>query len=137
MAETVTISRKERPVSFRQKSTINPENLERNFRHADEEINKLYQILGGDNLSRNQGSRTIVVGGGSGGGVTIGSPADAEYVVTALNAQLPNAKLIAVSGELSLTKTATGILITNTGVDAGSDFWQSPVISKNLTAPPI
>jgi len=72
MAENLEITRQERPVNFRQQSTINPENLEKNFRHGDEEINKIYQILGNNGII-NQASvqRLVIFGGGSGGTPTI------------------------------------------------------------------
>ena len=70
MAEAIEISRQERPVNFRQQSTINPENLERNFRHADAEINKIYQILGNQGIINQASIQTVVLfsGGGGGGG---------------------------------------------------------------------
>ena len=69
MAESIEITRQKRPVNFRQQSTINPENLETNFRHGDDEINKIYQILGSNGII-NQASvqRLIIIGGGSGSG---------------------------------------------------------------------
>jgi len=68
MAETVKISRKERPVNFRQQSTIRADNLERNFRHADDEINKIYQVLGVDGIISQASIQTVVSGGGVGSG---------------------------------------------------------------------
>ncbi len=72
MAESVEITRQKRPVNFRQQSTINAENLERNFRHGDDEINKIYQILGSNGII-NQATvqNLIVIGGGGGGGPAI------------------------------------------------------------------
>ncbi len=72
MAKSIEITRQKRPVNFRQRSTINPENLEKNFRHADDEINKLYQILGSNGII-NQATvqNLIVIGGGGGGGPAI------------------------------------------------------------------
>ncbi len=68
MAEAVEISRQERPVNFRQRSTISPENLEKNFRHADEEINKIYQILGNNGIINQASIRSVIVVSGGGGG---------------------------------------------------------------------
>jgi len=72
MAESLEITRQERPVNFRQQSTINPANLERNFRHADEEINKIYQILGNKGIiTQTSVQRLVIFGGGGGGSPTI------------------------------------------------------------------
>jgi len=72
MAESLEITRQERPVNFRQDSTINPANLERNFRHNDDEINKIYQILGSKGIiTQTSVQRLVIFGGGGGGSPTI------------------------------------------------------------------
>jgi len=118
MAETIEISRQERPVNFRQQSTINPENLERNFRHADAEINKIYQILGDKGIISQASIQTVVIVSG-GGGTTpgAGAPADAIFLMIGNDARFPNERgLVSNQGVKQVDGGANGDLVLSADI---------------------
>ncbi len=120
MAEAVKINREERPVNFRQKSTISAENLERNFRHADEEINKIYQILGNDGIISQGSIQTVViVSGGGGGGGGGGAPADAIFLMIGNDARFPKERaLVSNQGIKQVDGGANGNLVLSADINA-------------------
>jgi len=84
------ISRKERPIKIRQQSSITPESLEKLFQHGDDEINKIYQLLGGDGIISPASIQTVIISGGSGGGGTAGAPVDAKFLMIGNDARFPD-----------------------------------------------
>lgn len=119
MAESIEITRQKRPVSFRQQSTINPENLEKNFRHGDDEINKIYQILGNNGIVSQASIRTVVVSGGVGGGVGGGAPVDAIFIMIGNDARFPNERaLVSNQGVKQVDGGANGDLVLSVDINA-------------------
>ncbi len=66
MAESIT--RRERPLKIKQQESITPVNLEKLGSHFDNEIEKLYQLLGKEGTINNESVAAVVFvpGGGSG-----------------------------------------------------------------------
>lgn len=120
MAETVEVKRRERPISFRQKSTINAENLERNFRHADEEVNKIYQILGQNGIINQASIQSVVVSGGGGSvGGGAGAPVDAIFIMIGNDARFPNERaLVSNQGVKQVDGGANGNLVLSADINA-------------------
>lgn len=95
MAESIEISRQSRPIKIKQKGSLSPVNYERNAQHWDDEINKIYQILGSNGVITAQTVTNLVTTGGGGGSTPAPTPV------------------------------------------TSSEFWQDPVIDKDLTDPPF
>lgn len=118
MAEAVAITRKERPIKIRQKSSVNPENLEKLFQHGDDEINKIYQLLGSNGIISQASIQTIIIssGGGGGGG---GAPADAIFLMIGNDARFSNERaLVSNQGVKQVDGGANGDLVLSADINA-------------------
>lgn len=61
------------------------------------------------------------------------APHDAQYVVLAVNANLTNERVLTAGAGITITDAGAGGTVTI----KGSEYWQDPVIDKDLTTPPI
>ena len=66
------------------------------------------------------------------------APHDAQYVVLVANANLTVERVLTAGTGITLTDAGAGSTVTiATSSGAFNEFWQSPVVDKDLTAPPI
>jgi len=66
------------------------------------------------------------------------APHDAQYVVLVANSSLTVERVLTAGSGITITDAGAGSTVTvATSSGAFNEFWQSPVVDKDLTAPPI
>ena len=69
---------------------------------------------------------------------SIFAPQNAKYVVLAVDASLTDERVLTAGTGITIVDSGAGGAVTiSTGSGAFNEFWQSPVVDKDLTAPPI
>lgn len=65
------------------------------------------------------------------------APHNAQYVVLATNANLTLERILTAGTGITIVDSGAGAAVTISSTGAFNEFWQSPVVDKDLTAPPI
>ena len=61
------------------------------------------------------------------------APHDAQYVTLVANANLTNERVLTAGTNITIVDSGAGAAVTI----SSNEYWQSPVIDKDLIAPPI